>query len=35
MAKERTLYQHFDDYAGYVALAVMLVAVLCLAFGGA
>jgi len=35
MAKERTLYQQLDDYAGWVALTVMLVAVLCLAFGGA
>jgi hypothetical protein len=34
MATEKTLAQRLDDYGGYLALAVMLVAVLCLAFGG-
>lgn len=34
MVKERTLLQRLDDYGGWVALAFMLVAVLCLAFGG-
>ena len=35
MARERTLLQRLDDYGGWLALAVMLVAVLCLAFAGA
>ena len=34
MHKERTVVQRLDEYAGWLALAVMLAAVLYLAFGG-